>query len=104
MLFWLAPWILYWVLAGNVPATVAAAVALAAAVAALLVGGFPGKPGRAPEAGAVATFALLTVFTVALGEPFARAWALPLSNAGILLVTVSGALAGTSFVADVAAA
>jgi hypothetical protein len=104
MLFGLAPWLVYWVLIGNVPATAAASVALAAAVAGLLIGGFPGQPGRAPQAGAVATFAVLTVLTVALGASVARAWMLPLSNAGILLVTVGGALGGRSFVADVAAA
>ncbi|MGF2945717.1 hypothetical protein [Mycobacterium sp. Lab-001] len=104
MLFGLAPWIVYWSLVGNVPATAAASCALVTALAALLIGGFPGKAGRVPQAGAVATFGLLTVLALALGESFALAWMLPLGNAGILLVTVSGAFLGRSFVADVVAA
>ncbi len=49
MLFGLAPWIVCWVLVGYV----AAPVVSAAAVAALPIGVLPGKPGCAPEAGAM---------------------------------------------------
>jgi tetrahydromethanopterin S-methyltransferase subunit F len=104
MLFALTPWLVYWVLIGNVPSTAAASVALTVAVAALLVGGFAGNPGRAPAAGAVATFAVLTLLTVTLGDSFLLQWLLPLSNAGILLVTLVGPLVGAPFVAEFAAA
>ncbi|MEY8014894.1 hypothetical protein [Mycobacterium servetii] len=104
MLFRLSPWIVYWVLVGDAPAAVAAWVALVTAVAALLTAGVTGKSGRVAEAGAVATFGVLTVLTVVLGESSALAWLLPLSNAGILLMTLTGTLLGRSFVAECAAA
>jgi hypothetical protein len=102
-----APWIVYWVLVGNVPFTLAALVALAIAVAALVSGRATGKPTRTLEIGSVATFLVLTVLTVltyALSSSFVERWILPLSNAGIFLVTLVGVLIGKPFVREFAQA
>jgi hypothetical protein len=104
ILFGFAPWIVYWVLAGNVPLLVAALVALAIAVAGFAVGRVSRTPGRTLEIGAAATFLALTVLTLLVSRPVAQRWALPLSIAGILLVTVIGTLSGKSFVHEFIAA
>jgi hypothetical protein len=75
-----APWIVYWILVGNVPFTTAVLVALAVAVLSFVIGRVKGKPGRTLEIGAVATFLVLTILTVALngvliGKPFVREFA-----------------------------
>lgn len=103
ILFGFAPWIVYWVLVGNVPFIVAAVVALAVAVAALAVGRYQGAPGRSLEIGAVATFVVLTVLTLTLSKSFSGQWLLVLSYAGILVVTLAGALTGRPFVREFAA-
>ncbi len=104
MLFALTPWLVYWVLVGNVPPLAAALVALAVAVAALLTGGFADNPGRVPATGAAATFAVLTLLTLTVGDSFLLQWLLPISNAGILVVALVGPLVGAPFVAEFAAA
>jgi hypothetical protein len=104
MLFGLAPWIVYWVLVGNVPSALAALVALAFAVGALAVGGATGKPWRPLHIGASATFLVLTVVAFAQGDSFNQRWALPLSNAAILLVAIVGVAVGRPFVREFAAA
>lgn len=102
ILLGLAPWIVYWVLVGNAPFTVAALIALAVAVAAFAVGRLRGGPGRTLEIGAVATFLVLAVLAFVLDEAFSARWALPLSNAGIFLVALTGALTGKPFVREFA--
>ncbi len=104
MLFGLAPWIVYWVLVGNVPFEAAVLAALGIAVIALLVGHRLGKPGRALEIGAVATFLILTVLTFTVSEDFMQRWMQPLSNAGIFLVALIGVLVDKPFVREFAAA
>ncbi|WP_068179657.1 hypothetical protein [Mycobacterium sp. UM_CSW] len=101
MLFGFAPWIVYWVLVGNVPFAAAALVALAIAVAAFVVGAPGGKPF---QIGTVATLLVLTILTFALGDSLDQRWILPLSNAGLLVVALVGALAGRPFMRELAAA
>lgn len=101
MLSGFAPWIVYWVLVGNVPFAAAALIALAIAVASLAVGA-PGD--KSLQIGNVATLLVLTILTFALGDSLDQRWILPLSNAGILLLAVVGALAGRPFVREFAAA
>ena len=96
------PWIVYWVLVGNVPFTTAVLVALAVAVLSFVIGRFNGSPGRTLEIGAVATFLVLTVLTFTLSESFMERWIQPLSNAGILLVALTGVLIGKPFVREFA--
>ncbi len=99
-----APWIVFWVLVGNVPFTLAALVALVLAVAASVTGRVTGTPGRTLEIGAVATFLILTVLTFTLSPSFIEQWIQPLSNAGIFLVALTGALIGKPFVREFAKA
>lgn len=96
----LAPWIVYWVLVGNVPFAVAALVALAVAVGALASGRVTGKSVGTLEIGAVATFLVLAVLPLTLNSSFTDRWALALSNVGILLVALTGALVGKPFVRE----
>ncbi|BBY07088.1 hypothetical protein [Mycobacterium noviomagense] len=98
ILFGYAPWVLYWVLVGNIPFTVAVLVALAIAVAALVV-----RRGVL-QLGAVATFLVLTVLTLILGQVFLERWILPLSNAGIVLVALSSVVIGKPFMREFAGA
>jgi hypothetical protein len=102
ILFGFAPWIVYWVLVGNVPFALAALVALAVAIAAIVAGRVTHAPGRDLEIASVATFLVLTVLTFALSSPVIERWILPLSNAGILLVTLAGVLIGKPFVREFA--
>ncbi|ORA07858.1 hypothetical protein [Mycobacterium arosiense] len=104
MLFGLAPWIVYWVLVGNVPFAAAALVALAIAAAGLGLGGVAGRKWQFFDFASVAVLLILAVLAFALSEPFLERWTLPLSNAGILLVTLIGVLGGKPFVAEFAAA
>jgi hypothetical protein len=104
ILFGFAPWIGYWVLVGNVPVLAAALVALATAVTGLVIGRATRTPGRTLEIGAVGTFLVLTALTLVLSPSFIERWALPLSNAGIFLVAVSGLLTGKPFVHEFVAA
>jgi hypothetical protein len=101
MLSGFAPWIVYWVLVGNVPFAAAALVALAIAVAAFAAGPSARNPFQIAS---VAAFLVLTILTFALGDSFGQRWLLPLSNLGILLVALAGALAGQPFVREFAAA
>lgn len=104
ILFGFAPWIVYWVLVGNAPFLVAALIALAIAVLGLLVGRANRAPGQPLEIGAVATFLVLTVVTVALSRSFVQQWAAPLSNAGIFLVALISLLIGMPFMHEFASA
>ena len=96
------PWTVYWVLVGNVPLAVAGLAALALALAALVIGRVRGRPGRTLDIGAVATFSVLTILPLALGEPFAARWVLPLSILAILLAAVISALMGKPLVREFA--
>jgi hypothetical protein len=98
----LAPWIVYWVLVGNVPFAISALVALAIAVGALASGRVAGKSTSILEIGAVGTFLVLTVLAFTLSSSFAERWALPLSNAGVLLVALTGVVVGKPFVREFA--
>ena len=102
ILFGFAPWIVYWVLVGNVPFLVAALVALAIAVTGLVVERVARTPGRTLEIGAVGTFLVLTAVTLLLTQSFIEQWALPLSNAGMFLVALTGVLTGKPFVPEAA--
>lgn len=104
ILLGLAPWIVYWVLVGNVPFTVAVLIALAVAIAGFALGQLRGGPGRTLEIGALATFLVLTALTFALDESFCERWIFPLSNLGIFLVALIGALIGKPFVREFAEA
>ncbi|MCV7290298.1 hypothetical protein H7J87_33725 [Mycolicibacterium wolinskyi] len=104
ILFGFAPWIIYWVLVGNVPFLVAVLVALVAAIATFVISRISGNPGRTLEIGALATFVVLTVLTLVLSQDVMERWMQPLSNAGIFLVALVGALIGKPFVQEFAAA
>ncbi|MGV9802471.1 hypothetical protein ACWDTP_30925 [Mycobacterium sp. NPDC003449] len=104
ILFGFAPWIIYWVLVGNVPFLTAVLVALAAAVATFVISRMSGSAGRTLEIGALATFVVLTVLTLALSQDVMERWMQPLSNAGIFLVALVGALIGKPFVKEFAEA
>jgi len=97
-----APWIVYWVLVGNVPFHTAVLVALAIAVLSFVIGRVRKAPGRSLETGAIATFLVLTVLTFTLSQSFMEQWMQPLSNAGIFLVALTGALIGKPFVREFA--
>jgi hypothetical protein len=99
-----APWIVYWVLAGNVPFALSALVALAVAFGVLVSGWATRKSASTLEIGAVGTFLVLTVLSFTLSSSFAERWALALSNAGILLVALTGVLVGRPFVREFAQA
>ncbi|GAY16892.1 hypothetical protein [Mycobacterium sp. shizuoka-1] len=99
-----APWIVYWVLVGNVPFETAVLVALGIAVLGLAIGRARKAPGLTFEIGAVATFFVLAVLTVVTSEAFMERWMQPLSNAGIFLIALTGALIGKPFVREFAAA
>lgn len=108
MLSGLAPWIVYWVLVGNVPlgaaVLVALGVALALALGTALLGGRGDSRVDTLEIGSVATFSVLALLTFTVDEAFLLRWILPLSIAGLLLVTLVGALIGRPFARGVAAA
>lgn len=104
MLFGLAPWIVYWVLVGNVPFAASALIALTIAVVALAGESAAGERGRVLETGSVAVFLVLTVLTYVVGDKFLEQWMLPLSDAGILLVVLVGAMIGRPFVREIVAA
>jgi hypothetical protein len=99
-----APWIVYWVLVGNVPFKAAVLVALGIAIIGLVIGRTKKAAGATFEIGAVATFAVLTILTFILDQAFMEKWMQPLSNAGIFLVALGGALVGKPFVREFAAA
>ncbi|MGY4709447.1 hypothetical protein ACXDF8_07810 [Mycolicibacterium sp. CBM1] len=99
-----APWIVYWVLVGNVPFETAVLVALGIAVLGLAVGRVRKASGVVFEIGAVATFSALTILTFLVNQSFMERWLQPLSNVGIFLVALGGALIGKPFVREFAAA
>jgi len=99
-----APWIVYWVLVGNVPFETAVLVALGIAVAGLVIGRAKKAPGLTFEIGAVATFSVLAILTFVTDQSFMEQWMQPLSNAGIFLIALVGALIGKPFVREFAAA
>jgi hypothetical protein len=103
MLFGLAPWIVYWFLVGNVPFCVSALVALVFAAAALAIATVS-KRERSLEIGSVAVFLVIAVLTFALRESFLQRWILPVSNAGIFVAVLIGALVGKPFVRESLAA
>ncbi|WP_428339268.1 hypothetical protein [Mycobacterium sp.] len=102
ILFGFAPWLVYWTLVGNVPLIVASSVAFVIAVAGLAAGYLTRAPRRSLEIGSNSTFLVITVLTVLADRSVVQHWALPLSFAGILLVTVLGRQFGTSFVHEYA--
>jgi hypothetical protein len=104
ILFGFAPWIVYWVLVGNAPLLLATVVAFAIAGAGLAGGYLTRTPRRSLEIGSGATFLVLTGLTLLASQSVVERWALPLSFAGILLVTVLTKQFGTSFVHEYAAA
>ncbi|MGV0051226.1 hypothetical protein ACRU43_18550 [Mycobacterium colombiense] len=104
MLFGLAPWIVYWVLVGNVPFAAAVLVALAIAAASLGLGGVLGRKWQFFDFASAAVLLVLAVLAFTLSDLFLERWILPLSNAGIFLVTLIGVLVGKPFVAEFAAA
>ncbi|MHC9296079.1 hypothetical protein ACRCUN_26750 [Mycobacterium sp. LTG2003] len=104
ILFGFAPWIIYWVLVGNVPFLVAVLVALVAAIATFIISRMSGNAGRTLEIGALATFVVLTILTLVLSQDVMERWMQPLSNVGIFLVALVGALIGKPFVQEFAAA
>lgn len=93
----LAPWIVYWVLVANVPFTVSVLVALAVTIA----GWAAGRSGRGTlEIGAAGTFVVLAVLTFTMSQSFHERWLLPLSNAALLAVALTGVLIGKPFIAQ----
>ncbi|BBY60908.1 hypothetical protein [Mycolicibacterium sarraceniae] len=99
-----APWIVYWVLVGNVPFETAVLVALGIAVIGLIIGRAKKAPGLTFEIGSVATLSVLAILTFVTDQSFKEQWMQPLSNAGILLIALVGALIGRPFVREFAAA
>jgi hypothetical protein len=99
-----APWIVYWVLVGNVPFKTAVLVALGVAVIGLVMSRTRKAASLTFEIGAVAIFFVLTVLTFVASQSFMEQWMQPLSNAGIFLIALVGALAGKPFVREFAAA
>ncbi|WP_431240296.1 hypothetical protein ACQ86B_12755 [Mycolicibacterium aichiense] len=99
-----APWIVYWVLVGNAPFTTAVLVALAVAIIGLVMSRTRKVAGLTFEIGSVAVFFVLTVLTFVASHGFLEQWILSLSTAGIFVITLVGALAGTPFVRGFAAA
>ncbi|WP_396928883.1 hypothetical protein [Mycolicibacterium sp.] len=99
-----APWIVYWVLVGNVPFKTAVLVALGIAVIGLVMSRTRKAASLTFEIGAVAIFFVLTVLTFVASQPFMERWMQPLSNAGILLIALVGALIDKPFVREFAAA
>lgn len=97
-----SPWIVYWLLVGNVPFSTAVWCALGVAVLALLAERRRGAGGRTLQIGAVGTFAVLAVLTAVAGQDFLERWMQPLSTAGIVVVTLVGALSGKPFVREFA--
>jgi hypothetical protein len=104
ILYGFAPWIVYWALVGNAPLLTAALVAFTLAVAGLVAGYLTRTPRRSLEIGSATTFLVITAVTLLAGQPMVLRWALPLSYAGLLLVTVLGRQFATSFVHEYAAA
>jgi hypothetical protein len=104
ILFGFAPWIVYWALVGNAPFLAAALVALAIAIAGLAAGYLARTPRRSLEIGSGATFLILAALTLLASPSVTQRWALPLSFAGALLVTLIGRQFGPSFVREYAAA
>jgi hypothetical protein len=98
----LAPWIVYWVLVGNVPFATASVLALVVATASALVERMQRKSLQITEVGAIATFAVLTVFALTLSDSVLEGWLLPGSNVGLLLVAVTSVLIGRPFVPQLA--
>jgi hypothetical protein len=104
ILFGFAPWLVYWIMLGNVPSEIAAGVAFATAIAGLAAGYITRTPRRSLEIGSGATFLVLMAMTL-LADPFVvERWALPLSFAALLLITLSGRQFGTPFVHEYGAA
>lgn len=99
-----APWIVYWILVGNVPFLAAALAALVVAVAAVIVGRLRGAKLRTLEIGAVATFVVLAVVVLVVGQDALERWIQPLSFAAALLVALVGLLAGRPFAREFAEA
>jgi uncharacterized membrane protein len=97
-----APWIVYWVLVGNVPFAIAVLVALAVAIAGVVISQRRRSGRNVLEIGSAATFLVLMVLTSTLSQAVLQRWMLPLSNAGLLLVTLTGALIGTPVVKETA--
>ena len=91
-------------LVGKASFLVAALVAFAIAIAGLVASYLTRTPRRALEIGSGTTFLALTGVTLLAGQAFLQRWALPLSIAGILLVTLVTAQSGKSFVHEYAAA
>ncbi|BBX45002.1 hypothetical protein [Mycobacterium cookii] len=104
ILFGFAPWIVYWTLVGNVPLLVAAVVALVIAAVGLAAGRIARTSAGVLEIGSVATFLAVAALTLLASHSAVQRWVLPLSIAGILLVTVVGVLTGSSFVHEFTAA
>jgi hypothetical protein len=104
ILFGFAPWLVYWALVGNTPYEVASSVAFVVAIAGLAAGYLTRTPRRSLEIGSGATFLAITLLTFLASTLVVQRWALPLSFAGILLVTVLGRQFGASFVHEYAAA
>jgi hypothetical protein len=104
ILFGFAPWLVYWALVGNTPFLVASSAAFAIAIAGLTVGYLTRTPRRSLEIGSGATFLAITLLTLLAGQSVVQRWALPLSFAGILVVTALGRQFGTSFVHEYASA
>ena len=98
IVFGLAPWVVYWVLVGNVSFAVAVLVASVIAVAALVI-----RRGVL-QFGSLATFLVLTLLTLTLGQEFGQRWILPLSNAGLFLVALGSVLIGKPFMREFAGA
>jgi hypothetical protein len=104
ILFGFAPWVVYWVLVGHASSLVAALVAFAIAIAGLVSGYLARTPRRTLEIGSGTTFLALTGVTLLASPSFVQRWALPLSIAGLLLVSLVAAQSGRSFVHEYAAA
>lgn len=96
------PWIVYWILVGNVPFRVAVVVALALSLAVSGLGLVRGRRPKTLELGGNAVFIVLTVLTFSVDDAFLERWIQPLTNAGLLAVTLGSILARRPFTLDYA--
>jgi hypothetical protein len=97
-----APWIVYWILVGNTPFRTAVLVAVAVAITSFVVVRIRRLPGQVIAIGGLGTFLVLTVLTFTASETFMERWIQPLSNVGVFVVALIGALIGKPFVREFA--
>ncbi|MFE3441580.1 acyl-CoA thioester hydrolase/BAAT C-terminal domain-containing protein [Nocardia sp. NPDC059180] len=98
-----APWIVYWILVGNTGFVAAVGIALALAVAGPLVLRLRGRSWHSLEIGTAVMFALLLIAALTVDDRVLERWLQPVTNLGLFLIALIGALIGRPFVKEYAA-